>query len=60
MCPRLRGDTIHTSGLGLGLSIVNKISHSLDLDLSLESTEGVGTKYVFFVPLASGEGPADA
>lgn len=57
---RLRGDTIHTSGLGLGLSIVNKISHSLDLDLSLESTEGVGTKYVFFVPLASGEGPADA
>ena len=57
---RLRGDTIHTSGLGLGLSIVNKISRSLDLDLSLESTEDVGTKYVFFVPLASGEGPADA
>ena len=57
---RLRGDTIHTSGLGLGLSIVNKISRSLDLDLSLESTEGVGTKYVFFVPLASSEGSGDA
>ncbi len=57
---RLRGDTIHTSGLGLGLSIVNKISRSLDLDLSLKSTEGVGTEYVFFVPLALGEGPADA
>ena len=48
---RVRPDVIHTSGLGLGLSIVNKISRALDLGLKVSSAQGHGTTFTFRIPI---------
>lgn len=55
-----------SKGLGLGLSIVKRLTRLLDIDLQLRSTEGVGTSFRLTLPLASqndmdemmGSGPA--
>ena len=45
---RLRGNEIHTTGHGLGLSIVNKVSEALDLELQVSSSEEKGTRFIFY------------
>jgi signal transduction histidine kinase len=47
----VRPDVIHTSGFGLGLSIVNRISQALDLGMKVSSQEHQGTTFTFRVPL---------
>lgn len=47
---RLWSDEIHTSVHGLGLSIVNKISRALDLNLSVTSSKTEGTVFTFRIP----------
>ena len=48
---QVRPDVIHTSGLGLGLSIVNKISRALDLGMKVSTAQGQGTTFTFRIPL---------
>jgi signal transduction histidine kinase len=47
---RLEKSGIGTAGLGLGLSIVEKINKALDLSLKMESTPGIGTRFTFHLP----------
>jgi len=47
----VRPDVIHTTGLGLGLSIVNRISQALGLGMKVSSQEGQGTTFIFRVRL---------
>ena len=47
---RLEKSGIGTAGLGLGLSIVEKINKALDLDLKMNSTPGMGTRFTFRLP----------
>jgi signal transduction histidine kinase len=49
---RLRHDKFPSTGAGLGLSIVDKISQALNLGLQLSSTPGLGTRFTFQVPIA--------
>lgn len=44
---QIRANEIHTSVLGLGLSIVNRISHSLNLGLKMNTEPGEGTSFSF-------------
>lgn len=44
-----------SKGLGLGLSIVKRLTRLLDIDLQLSSREGVGTTFRLLLPLASEE-----
>ena len=39
------------SGLGLGLAIVERLSHLLDLQMNFTSEEGQGTQFSFFLPI---------
>jgi len=48
---QLRPNLIHTSGLGLGLSIVNRISRALNLGLTVTSSQDKGTTFTFHIPL---------
>lgn len=45
------------SGVGLGLAIVRRINDLLDLNLRLESTEGVGTRFELCVPFVRSAPP---
>ena len=49
---RLRRDRENTAGLGLGLSIVERIARALDTPVKLDSTQGKGTTFAVEVPLA--------
>lgn len=42
-----------SKGLGLGLSIVQRLADLLVLDMRFESTPGVGTRFEFFLPAAT-------
>ncbi len=42
-----------SKGLGLGLSIVKRLTRLLDVDLELSSAEGVGTSFRLTLPLVS-------
>lgn len=44
---RLANNGVRSSGAGLGLSIVKKISQALELDLQMSSKPGVGTRFTF-------------
>jgi signal transduction histidine kinase len=50
---RLRVAGPDTTGSGLGLSIVRKISQALGLDLQLSSTVGKGTRFSFQLPVVT-------
>ena len=52
---RLEKSGIGTAGLGLGLSIVEKINKALDLNLKMESTPGSGTRFTFRLPKFIGQ-----
>ena len=41
-------------GLGLGLSIVQRLQALLGLDLKMESSEGAGTRFYMWVPKTHG------
>jgi signal transduction histidine kinase len=47
---RLEKSGIGAAGLGLGLSIVEKINKALDLGLKMNSTPGMGTRFTFRLP----------
>lgn len=47
-------DTDHSGGLGLGLSIVRRMSHALDHPVSFSSVVGRGTIFRIDVPVATG------
>ncbi|MBK6736563.1 MAG: HAMP domain-containing histidine kinase [Haliea sp.] len=44
---RLANNGVRSSGAGLGLSIVKKISQALELELQMSSSPGVGTRFTF-------------
>lgn len=50
---------VQADGLGLGLSIVQRIVDSMGGDLGLESEYGKGTRFWFTVPMLSSEDPMD-
>lgn len=43
----------HNKGLGLGLSIVDRLAHALDIPVSLRSRPRTGTTFAITLPLAS-------
>lgn len=45
-------------GVGLGLSISRELARAMQGDLTLESTEGIGSVFTLMLPLASEELPA--
>ena len=45
----------HTQGLGLGLSIVSRLTRLLDIKLSMASAFGKGTRFELVLPLIQGE-----
>jgi CheY-like chemotaxis protein len=47
-------------GYGLGLSIVQRVSKLLDLNISVRSTPGQGSVFAFELPVAQGASAADA
>ncbi len=47
---RVTNNGVRSQGVGLGLSIVKKIGESLDLDLQMSSTPGLGTRFTFHLP----------
>jgi signal transduction histidine kinase len=47
---RLAAGAVGSTGAGLGLSIVDKISRALGLGLQMSSTLGVGTRFSFRLP----------
>lgn len=49
-----------SKGLGLGLSIVKRLTRLLDIDLELSSTKGSGTSFRLALPLASQDDVATA
>ena len=44
---RLANNGVRSSGAGLGLSIVKKISQALELELQMSSSPGMGTRFTF-------------
>jgi len=52
---RLGSDGAGSTGVGLGLSIVEKINQSLDLGLKMSSVPGKGTQFRFRLSIVSGE-----
>jgi len=42
-----------SKGLGLGLSIVKRLSQILDIDVKMDSTQGAGTSFTMVVPVGS-------
>jgi signal transduction histidine kinase len=55
---RLDEGVREAQGLGLGLSIVDRIARVLRLELQLESGRGKGTRFSVLLPLTSDESPA--
>lgn len=51
--PFTRLNDIRVNGQGLGLSIVHRIMHKLDGDVSVESLPGQGSTFGFLLPLAA-------
>jgi signal transduction histidine kinase len=51
---RLGSNGVSSTGVGLGLSIVEKINQSLDLGLKMSSVPGKGTQFRFRIPIISG------
>lgn len=47
-------------GLGLGLAIVKRLADLLDIELTLKSAPGEGTRFTLKLPLATSEGPRKA
>ena len=47
-----KGNKKETSGLGLGLSIVKRISHLLNMDIAVKSEVGKGTTFSLSVPFS--------
>jgi signal transduction histidine kinase len=52
---RLANNGVRSSGAGLGLSIVKKISLALELDLQMSSSPGIGTRFTFRLPNLSAQ-----
>lgn len=49
---RLRNDGVAVDGVGLGLSIVEKINQALSLNLKMSSVPDQGTQFTFRVPVS--------
>lgn len=55
---RLEGGARMAHGLGLGLSIVQRLVTAMGLNLELESTEGRGSRFSLYLPAATQPRPA--
>lgn len=52
------GQASATGGTGIGLALSKELSHLLGGDLRVESTEGVGSKFFFSIPVDKTAAPA--